>query len=93
MMPLIRELLKPETLIFLIPITAIICVYGLKAVKLMTEKSAAAKKHVRLSSEDTNTLLRMTAMLDRMESRIEALETILMERSSGTVHSIPKRHE
>ena len=59
----------------IIPLTAIIGWFAVKALRIMRDRPVQAD----LSAEDRAKLRRITEMIEKMEGRIAALETLLKE--------------
>lgn len=65
-------------MIFSIPLVAIIGGLGLEALKVMKKSKGLDQQ---LTSEETATLQELHRLALQMEKRIEALETLIMDRS------------
>ncbi|MBV6480550.1 MAG: hypothetical protein DIKNOCCD_00257 [bacterium] len=71
-------------MIFSIPLVAIIGGLGLEALKVMKKSKGLDQQ---LTSEETATLQELHRLALQMEKRIEALETLIMDRSQQTESS------
>ena len=67
----------PAILIFSIPILAIFCNFVLKALKIL---KGEGKNGPKVEEEETELIQQIHQGLTRMEERVEALETILLDR-------------
>jgi phage shock protein B len=65
-------------LIFGMPFVAIVGGLGIKALKIL--KGTAPGQSQRLSTEETKLMQELYQGLARMEERVEALETLLLDR-------------
>lgn len=70
--------LRPEVLVFLIPIVAIICGTIIAITKNKQEKDRAQGNT--FSEEETRIMREIHRSLEKMEQRVEALETIIINR-------------
>lgn len=70
---------RPEVMIFMVPIVAIICGFLLAALKII--KGDSGKKDAEQSTEETRLIQELNQGLKRMDHRIEALETILLTQN------------
>ncbi|MBC2605891.1 hypothetical protein [Pelagicoccus albus] len=70
--------MRPEVLIFLIPIVAIICGTIISLTKNAREHKS--KNGAQLSEEETRIMQELHQSLHKMEKRIEALETIIINK-------------
>ncbi|MES2569765.1 MAG: hypothetical protein V4710_06875 [Verrucomicrobiota bacterium] len=77
------SILAPQTFVLLIPLAAVIGAFTVKILKILREKPRGSLQGSTFSSEERQTLERVAVMLDRMENRIEALETILIENAAS----------
>lgn len=68
-------------MVFLIPLVAIIGGIFLAALKVM--KGESGKKHRQMQSDEARMIQDIYNSLTRMESRIEALETIMLDRAEA----------
>jgi phage shock protein B len=59
-----------------VPIVAILCVFGCKALKISRSYPSAQPD---LNAEDRAKINRIAEMIDKMENRVTALETLLKE--------------
>jgi hypothetical protein len=59
----------------IIPLAAVIGCFGVKALKVMRDRPSQPS----LTAEDRGKLRRITEMIEKMESRIGVLETLLKE--------------
>jgi phage shock protein B len=65
-----------------IPIVAIVCAFAFKALRLCRRYPPAQPD---FSAEDRAKISRITEMIDKMESRVAALETLLKEEQANKV--------
>jgi phage shock protein B len=65
-----------------IPIVAIVCAFAFKALKVCRRYPPAQPD---FSAEDRAKISRITEMIDKMESRVAALETLLREEQANKV--------
>jgi len=63
-----------------IPIVAIVCAFAFKALKVCRRYPPAQPD---FSAEDRAKISRITEMIDKMESRVAALETLLREEQAN----------
>jgi phage shock protein B len=63
-----------------IPIVAIVCAFAFKALKVCRRYPPAQPD---FSAEDRAKIGRITEMIDKMESRVAALETLLREEQAN----------
>jgi hypothetical protein len=63
-----------------IPIVAIVCAFAFKALKVCRRYPPAQPD---FSAEDRAKISRITVMIDKMESRVAALETLLREEQAN----------
>ena len=68
----------PEQLIFLIPIVAIIC--GTIVTLAKNSQTHKVKHGANLSDEEAKIMQGIHQSLDKMEKRVEALETIIINK-------------
>lgn len=67
-------MLRPEILVFMIPIVAIIC-------GTIISLSKSKQKHgATLNEEETRIMQDLYKSLEKMEKRVEALETIIINK-------------
>jgi phage shock protein B len=65
-----------------IPIVAIVCAFAFKALRVCRRYPPAQPD---FSAEDRAKISRITEMIDKMESRVAALETLLREEQANKV--------
>lgn len=65
-----------------IPIVAIVCAFAVKALRVCRRYPPAQPD---FSAEDRAKISRITEMIDKMESRVAALETLLKEEQANKV--------
>jgi phage shock protein B len=63
-----------------VPVVAIVCVFGCKALKISRSYPPAQQD---LNAEDRAKIDRITEMIDKMENRVTALETLLKEEQAN----------
>jgi phage shock protein B len=79
-----RSLARPETLVFMIPIVAIIMAGVVKIYRLRLTAIHGAdfsKGPAKLNADDVRTLQELYKGFERLNERVEALETILLDRA------------
>jgi hypothetical protein len=62
-----------------IPLFAIFCAFGVAALKIIRRYPAPGQD---MTAEDRARIVRITQMIDKIESRVAALETLLKEEQS-----------
>lgn len=67
-------MLRPEILVFMIPIVAIIC--G----TIISLSKSKQKQGATLNEEETRIMQDLYKSLEKMEKRVEALETIIINK-------------
>jgi phage shock protein B len=77
-MNVLNMLLRPEVLVFMIPITAIVGGILLSALKVISGSKTPASPQ---SDEETQLLQEIHRSLAKMERRVETLETLLMDEA------------
>ncbi|MCG3199258.1 MAG: hypothetical protein GHCLOJNM_03768 [bacterium] len=68
-------------MVFSIPLVAILCGFGITALKILKGKDGSGSVGgAGASKEDVQTIQELNRIAVRMEKRIEALETLLLDR-------------
>ncbi len=66
----------------LIPIFALFCVFGCKALKIILCRPPAQQD---MNAEDRARIIRITEMIDKIQNRVTALETLLKDEQANKV--------
>jgi len=77
------QLTRPEVLVFMIPIVAIVMATLMKMyrMKLEAQRGGSVGKGSKLSSDDVQTIQDLHKGFEKLGERVEALETILLDRA------------
>jgi phage shock protein B len=80
-----RSLTRPECLVFMIPIIAIVMAGVVKIYRMKLEArhggDFSGKGGAKLSAEDVQTIQELHRGFEKLSDRVEALETILLDRA------------